>query len=188
MKPSPGPLETESGMPAKRLRRNPHGRIPNGAARPGASSTEMNDANCIFCRIVRGQAEASLVYEDDVVVAFLDSHPVTEGHTLVVPRRHAPDLAALDQDSGAGLMAAARLVALALRTGPQAAQGVNLHLADGAAAGQTVGHTHVHVIPRYAGDGFGFRIPFGGRPTPDRRSLDDTAARLKQALPASSPS
>jgi diadenosine tetraphosphate (Ap4A) HIT family hydrolase len=148
----------------------------------------MNDANCIFCRIVRGQAEASLVYEDDVVVAFLDSHPVAEGHTLVVPRRHAPDLASLDRESGAGLMAAARLIAMALRSGPEAAEGVNLHLADGPAAGQTVFHTHVHVIPRFGGDGFGFRIPFGSRPTPDRRSLEETAARLEQAVAAAGPS
>ncbi len=147
----------------------------------------MNDSSCVFCRIVGGQAEASLVYADDVVVAFLDSHPVTEGHVLVVPRRHASDLSALDPDSGTSMFAVARRLALAARSGPGAAPGVNLHLADGAAAGQTVFHAHLHVIPRYSGDGFGFRIPFGGRPSPDRRSLDATAARLKQALAALSP-
>ena len=89
--------------------------------------------NCIFCRIVRGQAEASVVYEDDVVVSFLDSHPVAEGHVLVVPRRHAADLAALDAESGARMLAAARRVALALRAPGWGAEGVNLHLADGAA-------------------------------------------------------
>ncbi len=123
-----------------------------------------------------------MVYDDDLVVAFLDLHPVAEGHTLVVPKRHASGLAALDPESGARMFAVARRVALALRGGGWQADGVNLHLADGAAAGQSVFHTHLHVIPRAVGDGFGLRIPFGARPAPDRAQLEATAARLRGGL------
>jgi diadenosine tetraphosphate (Ap4A) HIT family hydrolase len=120
------------------------------------------DSQCIFCRIVRGEAEAHVVYRDDRVTAFLDIHPVTRGHLLVVPHVHAPDLASLEPRDAAAMMIAARHLAGALRRAPLGVDGVNLHLADGAVAGQSVFHAHLHVIPRYAGDGFGFRRPFGG--------------------------
>jgi diadenosine tetraphosphate (Ap4A) HIT family hydrolase len=119
------------------------------------------DSRCIFCRIVRGEAEAHVVYQDDRVMAFLDLHPVTRGHLLVVPRRHSADLAALDPQDAAAMVLAARRLAGALRRAELGVDGVNLHLADGAAAGQSVFHAHLHVIPRYAGDGFGFRRPLG---------------------------
>lgn len=143
----------------------------------------MDDSkSCIFCRIARGQAEASVVYDDDLVLAFLDSHPVAEGHCLVVPKRHASGLAALDPDSGARMFSVARRLALAMQSGARRVEGVNLHLADGAAAGQSVFHCHLHVIPRTLGDGFGLRIPLGSRPTPDRAGLEATAARLRRSL------
>ena len=119
------------------------------------------EPQCIFCRIVRGEAEAHVVYHDDRVTAFLDIHPVTRGHLLVVPHRHAPDLASLDPLDAAAMVAAAQRLAQALRRAPLGVEGVNLHLADGAAAGQSVEHAHLHVIPRTTGDGFGFRRPLG---------------------------
>jgi diadenosine tetraphosphate (Ap4A) HIT family hydrolase len=120
------------------------------------------DSQCIFCRIVRGEAEAHVVYREDRVTAFLDIHPVTRGHLLVVPHTHAPDLASLEPRDAAAMMVAARHLAGAVRRAPLGVDGVNLHLADGAVAGQSVFHAHLHVIPRYAGDGFGFRRPLGG--------------------------
>lgn len=153
---------------------------PGGPANRARLHRMDNSTNCIFCRIVRGEAEASIVFEDEGVVAFLDAHPVAEGHTLVVPRRHAAHLEALEDTSGAAMFSGGRRVAMALRS--QGADGVNLHLADGAAAGQTVFHVHLHVIPRRNGDGFGLRIHFGSRPTPDRAVLDSMAARLRQAV------
>jgi diadenosine tetraphosphate (Ap4A) HIT family hydrolase len=117
------------------------------------------ESECIFCRIVRGQAEAHVVYHDDGVTAFLDIHPVTRGHLLVVPHRHAPDLASLEPQEAAAMVMAARDLAAALRRAQLGVDGVNLHLADGAVAGQSVFHAHLHVIPRYRGDGFGFRRP-----------------------------
>ena len=142
----------------------------------------MDDSkSCIFCRIGRGQAEASVVYDDALVTAFLDVHPVSTGHVLVVPKVHASGLAVLDPESGARMFAVGRRLALALRRAG-GADGVNLHLADGKAAGQTVFHTHLHVIPRTVGDGFGLRLPHGPRPAPDRAALEATAKRLRGAL------
>lgn len=120
-----------------------------------------SDSECIFCRIVRGEAEAHVVYRDDRVVAFLDLHPVTRGHVLVVPRHHAPDLASLESGDAAAMIEAARHLAGVLRQTDLGVDGINLHLADGVAAGQSVFHAHLHVIPRFRGDGFGFRRPLG---------------------------
>jgi histidine triad (HIT) family protein len=80
----------------------------------------------------------------------------------VVPHTHAPDLASLEPRDAAAMMVAARHLAGAVRRTSLGVDGVNLHLADGAVAGQSVFHAHLHVIPRYAGDGFGFRRPLGG--------------------------
>jgi diadenosine tetraphosphate (Ap4A) HIT family hydrolase len=131
-----------------------------------------NDSQCIFCRIIRGEAEAHVVYRDDRVTAFLDIHPVTRGHLLVVPNRHAASLAALDPVDAAAMMAAGRTLAGAVRRGAFGVEGVNLHLADGIVAGQSVFHSHLHVIPRTHGDGFGFRRPLGvAEPTDDLAAL-----------------
>jgi len=119
------------------------------------------DPHCIFCRILRGEAEAHVVYRDERVMAFLDIHPVTRGHLLIVPRRHAPGLATLDPQDAAAMMAAGLRLAAGLRRTALAVEGVNLHLADGAVAGQSVFHAHLHLIPRYQDDGFGFRHPLG---------------------------
>jgi diadenosine tetraphosphate (Ap4A) HIT family hydrolase len=139
------------------------------------------DPQCIFCRIVAGQAEASRVYRDPLVTAFMDIHPVTKGHLLVVPNSHFPDLASLDAQYAAQMMAAGRRLAMALRTAPLRAEGVNLLLADGTAAGQSVYHCHLHVIPRYRGDGFGFRRAFGTSGS-DRAELEDVAAQLRPGM------
>lgn len=139
------------------------------------------DPQCIFCRIVAGEAEASRVYRDPLVTAFLDIHPVTRGHVLVVPNVHFPSLANLDAQYAAQMMAAGRRVAAALRMSAMPVEGVNLHLADGAAAGQSVFHCHLHVIPRYANDGFGFRRPLGAAAT-DRSDLESIAGMLRPTL------
>ena len=126
------------------------------------------DSQCIFCRIARGQSEAHVVFRDDRVTAFMDIHPVTRGHLLVVPNNHAAGLAQLDPEDGARMVTTAQDLAGALRRAPLGVEGINLHLADGAVAGQSVFHCHLHIIPRYHGDGFGFRRPLGvGRPEGD---------------------
>lgn len=138
-------------------------------------------AACIFCAIVAGRAPASLVHADDRCVAFLDVRPLTPGHLLVVPRAHAARLADADPDDAAHLLRVARTLAAALPAGGVPCDGVNLVLNDGVAAGQEVHHVHLHVVPRTAGDGFGWRRPAGAG-APDRAALDATAARVRGAL------
>ena len=107
---------------------------------------------CIFCAIVAGDAPSFRVYEDEHCVAFLDIHPATAGHTLVVPRTHADDLLALDEQQAQQVMRATHRVAHLLDARLRPA-GLNVVQATRAAAWQTVFHMHMHVIPRYDGDG-----------------------------------
>ncbi len=136
---------------------------------------------CIFCRIVQGEAPASIVYADEVVRAFMDIQPVNPGHVLVVPNAHASSLSELAEHTGAHLFVVAQRVAAALRESGLRCEGVNLFLADGEAASQDVFHVHLHVLPRYVGDGFGLRFgPHYGR-RPSRAELDDVAQRIRMA-------
>jgi histidine triad (HIT) family protein len=121
----------------------------------------VSPPDCIFCKIVAGELPATIVDEDELTVALMDINPATRGHALVIPRRHAPDLLAIEPDElQAVVVAAQRLAARASeRLG---AAGVNLINSCGAAAWQTVFHFHVHVIPRYAGDPL--RLPWTPAP------------------------
>ncbi|TDD55424.1 HIT family protein [Kribbella antibiotica] len=109
---------------------------------------------CIFCAIVAGQAEASVVYEDETVIAFMCLHPVTPGHLLVIPRKHAVGLEDLDGPTGAHVWSVGHDMSRALRRSDLNCEGINLFVCDGEAAFQTVFHFHLHVIPRYTGDGW----------------------------------
>ena len=140
----------------------------------------MPDQFCIFCEIVAGRADASVVYEDEYVMAFLDLFPVNEGHTLVIPKTHATYLKDMDAEVGPRVFAAAQRLAQAVRDSGVRCDGVNLVLADGAAAGQEVFHVHMHVLPRYAGDQSGFR--FGDKSQVAREDLEGTAGRIRRAV------
>jgi histidine triad (HIT) family protein len=134
---------------------------------------------CIFCHIVAGTADASIVATTEHVVAFLDIQPVGEGHALVVPKRHAAALTDVADEEGAEMFHLGRRIADAQR-GLGLAEGVNLFLADGEVAGQEVFHAHLHVIARRADDGM--RIALDYPPLPSRADLDATAARIRDAL------
>jgi diadenosine tetraphosphate (Ap4A) HIT family hydrolase len=139
---------------------------------------------CVFCKIVAGTAPASIAYADNRTVAFLDINPMTPGHLLVVPRGHAAGLAELDAEAGAQLWRVGQRLAAALRRSPIRTDGVTFFLADGAAAGQEVDHVHLHVIPRWKGDG----VKIGYRPgRPSRADLEANAADLQTALRALTP-
>jgi histidine triad (HIT) family protein len=137
---------------------------------------------CVFCEIIAGESPASMIYQDQHVVAFMDIHPVNPGHVLVVPRSHVAALADLDEELGGNLFRAGMRVAAAIRRAEIRCEGINLFLADGSAAGQEVFHVHLHVIPRFSGDGFGFRFaPSYFQPT-SRAALDEAAASIRLAL------
>jgi len=144
------------------------------------SAQHMED--CVFCRIVKGTQPASVVYDDDKALGFLDSQPVNPGHTLIIPKKHSAYLSELDEETGGHIFKVAMRIGAALRRSGIKCEGVNLHLADGEAAFQDVFHVHLHVIPRFGGDGFGLRFGprYGSRP--DRKELDETAAKIRQAL------
>jgi histidine triad (HIT) family protein len=125
-------------------------------------------SECIFCGIAAGTLPAERIFEDDRTVAFLDIFPACQGHVLVIPRAHADDIHSL----GPADLAAVAQTAQAMAGRVSAAlgsDGVSIAQANGAAAGQTVFHYHVHVIPRFDGDGV-------LRPwTPGRASADELA-------------
>ncbi len=114
--------------------------------------------SCVFCDIVAGKSPASVVYRDDRCMAFMDIKPVTPGHLLVISLTHAKNLAALDPGDGERVFRVAQRLAVAIRRSDLRAEGINFFLADGEAAGQEVFHVHLHVFPRFEGDGFGLRF------------------------------
>jgi histidine triad (HIT) family protein len=140
-------------------------------------------AECIFCTIVRGDAPATLVHHDDLVVAFMDIRPVQPGHLLVVPRAHATLIAELDDRILARLWSVATNLNRALRASPLPVEAVSVYVADGDAAGQEVAHVHIHLIPRRAHDGFGFRFPPGYGTEPSRAELESIADQIRPAIP-----
>ena len=140
----------------------------------------MSD-QCVFCDIVAGTSPASWVYQDDTVVAFMDVQPITQGHMLVVPREHAVLMTDINETAAMRTFRVARrLAAVARRT--LGASGVNLIVMDGEAAYQDVPHFHVHVLPRYAQDGFGLTFPATYEHPPARAQLDAIAAALRAAV------
>ena len=143
----------------------------------------MSDqATCIFCRILENREKASFVAQGNDAVAFLDVHPINEGHTLVAPRKHAASIGDVNEVAAVAMWSLARRVAVALRVSGLRCEAVNLYVADGAAAGQEVFHSHLHVIPRWQGDGFGIQFPPHYGAAADRKALDETAARLRKVI------
>ncbi len=139
------------------------------------------DEACVFCRISAGESPASVVYSDERVLAFMDIQPVNPGHVLVVPRQHVASVRELDVDLGAQVWRAAMRIARTLPRAGVRMEGLNLFVADGAPAGQDVFHVHLHVIPRFAGDGFGLRFGPNNRRMATRAALDEVAERLRTA-------
>lgn len=138
--------------------------------------------SCLFCEILQGSTPATFVYRNDEVAAFMDIQPVNPGHILVVPVAHATDLAELAPSGAAALMITAQRIAGALRASDLRCEGIDLLLADGEAAGQEVFHTHLHVIPRSNGDGFGFRFGPNYSQLPSRADLEAAASSVRSGL------
>lgn len=108
--------------------------------------------SCVFCRIIKRELPASFVYEDDMAAAFLDIHPINEGHVLIVPKRHEAQFVNLTEDEAAYLFKIGRRVLKAFKESGIKCEGANLFLSDGPIAGQEVMHSHIHIAPRYKGD------------------------------------
>ncbi len=139
-----------------------------------------SSTDCAFCRIARHESEASIVYQDDQVTAFMDYRPVNPGHCLVIPNEHAAVLADLSVEYAERMFAVGVMLAGALSRSGLRCEGVNLFLSDGPAAGQTVFHSHLHVLPRFRGDGF--RVPVGTGRRASRGELESHAGQIMAAL------
>lgn len=139
------------------------------------------DRHCTFCDLIHGAGEVSICYEDSDAVAFMDVQPVNAGHVLVVPRRHFEKFEDVPAELAMHLFrVTSRLVPAVKRVAN--AEGINIVVNSGSAAGQDEPHYHVHVIPRCTGDGFDVPLPFAGSSMPDRTLLDATAVRIMTEL------
>jgi len=115
-------------------------------------STKISDGlNCIFCKIIAGKLPASKVYEDQDVLAFLDIKPVNPGHTLVIPKKHFESIFDTPDELVGKISIVAKKIAGVIQKN-LGAEGVNIGMNNGSAAGQLVFHSHVHVMPRYGKD------------------------------------
>jgi len=135
--------------------------------------------DCIFCRIVAHEAPAFICYEDDQLMVFLDLFPVAEGHTLIIPKEHFSDLFVARPELVAAVAALSVRVAHALRKVTDC-EGIGVYQLNGAAAGQTVFHYHVHLIPRNSGGS----LEMHSRVKGDPQQLQVLADRLASALRA----
>ena len=136
---------------------------------------------CVFCAIVKGEAPASVVYRDDMVLAFMDIRPANPGHVLVVPLEHADGVLDISDEAVlARMFSVGRRVAAALTDSGVRLEGFNLFLANGTVAGQTVFHAHLHVLPRFTGDGLGLTRSANVQ-IPPQSDLDEVAQRIRRA-------
>jgi len=134
--------------------------------------------DCVFCRIRDGQIPSMRIHEDARTLTFMDINPLNPGHCLVVTKAHAPTLFDAAPEDLQAAITTARRVALALREA-LTPDGLNLLQANGPAAFQSVPHFHLHLIPRWTGDGKGFDwTPVPG----DREAIRATGERLRALL------
>ncbi len=156
--------------------------MPDSGLPPLKADAGLVQGGNVFAELLAGRGPVSYVYQDEKVAAFMDIQPINVGHVLVVPLQSARFLHELDDGTAAHLFAIARRVAAAIRLSGLPCEGVNMFLADGAAAGQEVPHVHLHVFPRYAGDGFALKFANRYFNRPARAALDEAAGKIRSAL------
>ncbi|MBW2274847.1 MAG: HIT family protein [Deltaproteobacteria bacterium] len=145
----------------------------------GEGSSELDHAHddCIFCRIIAGRAPCHRVHEDELTITFLDIFPVTPGHALVVTKEHFENIFEASEESLQAVAASARRVSGAIRR-CLAPEGLAVFQLNGAAAGQSVFHYHMHLLPRSAGGSMKLHTRVPG----DEQELRQIAERLVAAL------
>lgn len=140
----------------------------------------MAKASCIMCDLVHERIEVTKIYEDDLVSAVMDIRPVNPGHVLVVSHTCVPLIVDLDDATIQRMFFVAKRINAAIRASGLECEGVNYLLSDGEAAMQEIPHVHLHIFPRYVGDGFGLRFP-PGYWDPKSRDVLEQAANLIRA-------
>jgi len=112
----------------------------------------MLKEDCVFCNIIQKQTQAKIVFEDELVIAFLDIDPISEGHTLVIPKNHYDDFLDVDEETLKHVITIAQIVAKKIFIGLKP-DGLNVVQNNKEAAGQVIFHYHMHLIPRWSNDG-----------------------------------
>lgn len=134
--------------------------------------------NCVFCRILNGELPASKVYEDDLTIAIMDLQSVNPGHMLVLVKPHRANIYELEDELASAVFRTATRMAKAVKRA-FGCEGVTLFQANEKAGAQTVFHFHIHVLPRWEGDGMALAWP---AKNPPREALEEMAAKLRAAL------
>ena len=134
--------------------------------------------DCIFCKLANGVFPTSTVYEDEDFRAILDIAPAHKGHVLILPKKHADNIFGLDDDTASKIFPLAKRIASAVKT-VTGCDGINILQNNGTAAGQSVFHLHVHIVPRFEGDGL---LPVWPQGKYDEGEADQMAAKLSEAI------
>ena len=140
----------------------------------------MSREDCVFCKIIARQERGYFICENELVSAILTIGPVTPGHLMVIPNRHAEYLADLTDDENVAIFRMGRQLADVLRRSGLRCEGINYFLADGEAAFQEIFHFHLHVFPRFVGDPFKLVANWDDKPSDDE--LGKVAATIRAAL------
>ncbi len=138
---------------------------------------------CIFCKIINDKLPSSKVYEDQSCIVILEIQPINTGHVLIIPKEHYKLIIEYPNEIVSHIFSIAQRVNLALRKADIKCEAVNYFLADGKSAGQEIFHAHLHVFPRFQGDGFGLTFPkryFEEKPS--REELNNIAKLIKHSL------
>jgi histidine triad (HIT) family protein len=135
--------------------------------------------DCIFCKIVAGEIPADRIYEDDMILVFLDIAPINKGHALVVPRGHHHSICSVPSDIRARMMERAPEIAIAIMRAT-GADGFNFMLSNGTCAGQIVPHAHLHIIPRSPADGV--VLPARSVPYENADEKHEMLAKIRERL------
>lgn len=138
----------------------------------------MDEVECIFCKIIKREIPASIIYEDEDVISFLDIFPVNIGHSLVIPKKHFENIFETPEDILSKMIIASKKIAKVTKEQLKT-KGTNIHINNEKAGGQLVFHVHIHIIPRFEGDGF--EHWHGKRPYIEGEK-EEVAKKLKSSL------
>lgn len=138
--------------------------------------------NCIFCQIVNGSDQSSVVYEDTLCLAFMDINPINKGHVLVIPKEHFITVDDCKEDILKHLICVVKKLNRAVQKATNS-EGILNDIMNGEAAGQEIFHLHIHIVPRFKNDGFGWYFPKGYREKEtDRKDLENMAKIIKDKI------
>ena len=142
----------------------------------------MLDKNCTFCKIVNGDISARIISQNDNVIAFLDAFPLSVGHTLIIPKRHYSKVQDMNNEYSSAIFDLLRVVTAAVEKAA-GAKTSTIAIHNGVESGQVILHVHIHIIPRFRGDGAGpVHSMFKNRPNINPEEMDSMLERIKKVL------